>query len=734
MANQITPNPSVPSQVVAEVKFPQVIQNLGIIPTSYKDSMSYYETLAWLCKYLEEIVIPSVNQNGNAVQELQNLYIDLNSYVTHYFDNLDVQQEINNKLDDMVTSGVFENTLSIYFNSLENQYNQKYNEIYTDIHEEIENLDSDFQNNIDELKTKINSVVSTPVFAVSSTSEMTDTSKVYVNTTDGKWYYYNDTNWVAGGTYQSNVIANNSIDVGKTNFIQTGDQLFDRNDLLDNTRISFSTGVTSTNSDYKTSNFAPVNPGDSLYPNNVYRADLCYFDQNKTFVSGVNLLNTDAQTVPSGVYYIRCSVQNSQCALFSIGKRANVQNSPFYYQIPKLSKPIKENEIKPYNCEFITEGINKFNSINLTEGKFLNYSNGFENTNVSFCYSDFQRCKPSTTYYVKNGLDDQICFFDENKNYVGGALVGADLSFTTNANTYFYIISLPISRVSSTMVCENSSELENYIPYSFSINGLNNNVFYVGSTRSITSLKEGIETVSEILNATLYVDPGTYDLIDEFGSSYFENFNASQSNVGLVLKNNIHVIFSPQAKVVCNYEGDNTYVKQRFAPFNSGVLGFTIENLNLECSNVRYAIHDDRGNGSDFYKNHYINCNIFIDNSANLDWGSTQCIGGGLAYNGEVIIENCVFRSYRSTYTINNAVSYHNCAFANAQSKITIKDCYFKDENSIRISQYGVSTKKTDVIITNNRLGHAIDLRPETEESTTENFNVMAWNNLIELP
>ena len=37
----------------------------------------------------------------------------------------------------------------------------------------------------------------------SSTAGMTDTSKVYVNTTDGKWYYYDGSAWVAGGTYNS---------------------------------------------------------------------------------------------------------------------------------------------------------------------------------------------------------------------------------------------------------------------------------------------------------------------------------------------------------------------------------------------------------------------------------------------------------------------------------------------------------------------------------------------------
>ena len=117
MSNQITPNPSVPSQVVAQLKFPRFVNNLGIIPTSYKDSMSYYESLAWLCKFLEETVIPTVNENGEAVEELQNLYVELNSYVTNYFDNLDVQEEINNKLDDMVEQGTLQEIISEYLNS-----------------------------------------------------------------------------------------------------------------------------------------------------------------------------------------------------------------------------------------------------------------------------------------------------------------------------------------------------------------------------------------------------------------------------------------------------------------------------------------------------------------------------------------------------------------------------------------------------------------------------------------
>lgn len=37
---------------------------------------------------------------------------------------------------------------------------------------------------------------------VSSTSEMSNTSSIYVNTTDKNWYYYNGSKWSIGGSYQ----------------------------------------------------------------------------------------------------------------------------------------------------------------------------------------------------------------------------------------------------------------------------------------------------------------------------------------------------------------------------------------------------------------------------------------------------------------------------------------------------------------------------------------------------
>ena len=92
------------------------------IPLVFDESMSYYETLLGLLAYLKNTVIPTVNNNADAVSELQNLYTELHDYVENYFNNLDVQQEINNKLDQMVEDGTFQNILTNYAN-VERIYN-----------------------------------------------------------------------------------------------------------------------------------------------------------------------------------------------------------------------------------------------------------------------------------------------------------------------------------------------------------------------------------------------------------------------------------------------------------------------------------------------------------------------------------------------------------------------------------------------------------------------------------
>ena len=89
---------------------------IGNLPTSYMLSLTYEEQLWWFCDFLENTVIPTINNNASAVEEVQELFVQLKSYVDNYFNNLNVQDEINNKLDEMAESGELTNLLLTYLN------------------------------------------------------------------------------------------------------------------------------------------------------------------------------------------------------------------------------------------------------------------------------------------------------------------------------------------------------------------------------------------------------------------------------------------------------------------------------------------------------------------------------------------------------------------------------------------------------------------------------------------
>ena len=86
-----------------------------VLPLSYDDSISYYELLNKVVVYLNN-VIKDVNTSVDEMSKLQQSFNALKNYVDNYFNNLDVQAEIDNKLDSMVQDGTFDAIIKQYFN------------------------------------------------------------------------------------------------------------------------------------------------------------------------------------------------------------------------------------------------------------------------------------------------------------------------------------------------------------------------------------------------------------------------------------------------------------------------------------------------------------------------------------------------------------------------------------------------------------------------------------------
>ena len=75
-----------------------------VLPLVYDDSLSYYELLCKVVDYLNKAMEDVETLHGD-VTNLHTAYEELQSYVNNYFSSLDVQEEINNKLDKMASDG-----------------------------------------------------------------------------------------------------------------------------------------------------------------------------------------------------------------------------------------------------------------------------------------------------------------------------------------------------------------------------------------------------------------------------------------------------------------------------------------------------------------------------------------------------------------------------------------------------------------------------------------------------
>ena len=86
------------------------------IPLAFDESMSYYECICNFYNYLKNEIMPALNNNAEAVAELQELFVNLEEYVNNYFENLDIQEEVDNKLEEMYENGQLADLIEQFIN------------------------------------------------------------------------------------------------------------------------------------------------------------------------------------------------------------------------------------------------------------------------------------------------------------------------------------------------------------------------------------------------------------------------------------------------------------------------------------------------------------------------------------------------------------------------------------------------------------------------------------------
>lgn len=126
--------------------FKRFCVTIGEIPSSYMESMTYYEMLNWLCNYIENTVIPAINSNAEAVKEIQDF---LEKYEDQY-------EEVKKMMEELIIS------INQRFNQIESELTIKFNQLTNEVLQIINNnynlLKNYIDENVEELNYKIDHI------------------------------------------------------------------------------------------------------------------------------------------------------------------------------------------------------------------------------------------------------------------------------------------------------------------------------------------------------------------------------------------------------------------------------------------------------------------------------------------------------------------------------------------------------------------------------------------------
>ena len=257
-----------------------------VLPLVYDDSLSYYEQLCKLTAKIGE-VIDSLNINNEAIKELQDLYVQLKNYVDNYFTDLNIQDQINNKLDEMAEDGTLANIIN--------------QEVFSEINTRIDGLSTQ----IDKINTEL---AGKPIWVLIGDSWSAD-DPASVNSRGGGESWYHEFEKImnievkcyaeGGAGFVKKGLVNNRTFVEQLDFANT-DETLDKsrveriivyggvNDVRDSSieDENIITGITQLATSYKT-NFSNV-PCDVFFYNS---------DQSNLNLRKLNLIKNASKTI-----------------------------------------------------------------------------------------------------------------------------------------------------------------------------------------------------------------------------------------------------------------------------------------------------------------------------------------------------------------------------------------------------------------------------------------------------
>lgn len=565
-----------------------------VLPLVYDESLSYYELLCKVVDYLNK-TMEDVDNMIDDMGEFRDAYTDftgqvkdavegLESFVNNYFENLDVQEEINNKLDAMAEAGYFSTLFTTLFTD--------------DIITEAGNVTSAWivANLLQETGYVIDASL-TVANAAADAKSVGDALNQRIKYSEGILPVYPSINLL------------NKYELEEGYWYNTS---------------GVKTPITDENP-FATSPLIPVNENTKYTTIGIQ--SIAYFDSNKQFISFENTASVYylQHITPANTAYVGL---NTRKAWYNIAVYCKgIYNGPYISGEGKLS--IEQTQGLPdllnEKLDYIV-GKNLFdksgNKTPITTGFYRAYGYGSWEANADFEVATFKVTGGEN--YVVNTWNTHICFFsDENAtHYLSGFLVSVanGKTFTVPANAKTMSASFAISAANTFQIEHGTTETAyEAFKYGIDVSHVFGATLHVGQAREFSTIQSAINAASN--GDTILIDAGTYvESLDMVGKY-------------------LHLIGTGRDSTIVTYSGDDYYYPPLEA--SKGL----IENLSFITTatekaegaiDTAYCVHidyDDEINSALQFVNCYFESPI------------RPTVGIGLRENFTLNFTNCKFKS-----------------------------------------------------------------------------------------
>lgn len=290
---------------------------------------------------------------------------------------------------------------------------------------------------------------------VENVSEMTDTTKTYVNTTDGYWYYYNGTQWVQGGVYQSTVIEENSID--GSNIKNKSIQPYKLSEVDEHKQyeiFKYSTiypkrlvnGVKQDATNFYCTDIVAIDPSTRINVRltGIDVCDIVQYDSAKQFIANTRITGNANRTLSDNTYYIALSYRITDTTnnyIYALNLNLNPLNN--FYNIPYLlNKDINYdlNSISPFKLKEVVEQPLK---TVLKFAEWYPYVFSVTNNNLipsnEYVTSSFVRVQPGTIIIPARSLEgdfEKLLTYTEDKTFRRAGAITTN-GYTVPSDCYY---------------------------------------------------------------------------------------------------------------------------------------------------------------------------------------------------------------------------------------------------------------------------------------------------------